>query len=645
MTVVSRPVPGPTPAPDDHPDPTSAAAPPASAPPVGIVFAPDANTAALHTATTATVARRLPRALVQAARLSWRADRRAVVVLIVCQVGAAVLAATGLAATTRVLGLLLADTDPVRDRFTAAAPTLALLTAALAAGALLAAGAQLAAARVAPKASREADLRVQSVATAVELIAYEHPGFEDGLDAAGVGAERVRQLIVDAQQLTAVLAQLAAVATVLTVLHPVLLPLLLLAAAPRGLAAVRAARIEHRTEHRTRCDTRARTILRTMNTERPAGAEVRAGAMAPFLLDQYRRISLRVEREGLHATYRAIATRLAGDAAGASATGATWAALIALAVTGRVDYAVAGTAVIAVRTAGTALAALARVAATLFGTSLYLDDWHRFLTDAADHRSRRGTTRIPDTGPDRITTHHLEFIYPGCTTPALTGIDLELRRGELVALIGENGSGKSTLAKLLTGLYLPTSGTVAWDGVDLADAAPDSVWRHLALVPQDYTRWPTDARNNIALGRPTTDEPVHAAARAAGADTVIAKLPHGLDTSLARAFWGGHDLSGGEWQRLALARGFFAADNSVLVLDEPTSALDARAERALFDRLRDLAHGRTTIFVTHRLANARAADRIIVLDKGTLRETGTFTDLVAREGGLFAELYQLQEGM
>jgi ABC-type sugar transport system ATPase subunit len=161
----------------------------------------------------------------------------------------------------------------------------------------------------------------------------------------------------------------------------------------------------------------------------------------------------------------------------------------------------------------------------------------------------------------------------------------------------------------------------------------------VALVPQDYTRWPLAARENITLGQPGVegDSAVHAAAEAAGADTVIAALPHGLDTSLARSWWGGHDLSGGQWQRIAVARAFHR-DAPVLVMDEPTAALDARAEHRIYMRLRALAEGRATVFVTHRLANTRLTDRIIVLDQGRISGMGTYEELIDQARGFFEML-------
>ena len=200
-------------------------------------------------------------------------------------------------------------------------------------------------------------------------------------------------------------------------------------------------------------------------------------------------------------------------------------------------------------------------------------------------------------------------------------MSLTLRRGEVIALVGENGSGKSTLAKLLTGLYLPDAGVVAWDGVDTASIDAAALHERIAVVLQDPLHWPMTAANNVRIGRLDRPDPgdvafTDAAARS-GADAVLAALPDGAETMLSRQFQKGRDLSGGQWQRLSVARGLYR-DAPLVIADEPTAAMDARAEHAVFTALRGLGGSeRITVLVTHRLANVRHADQIVVLEDGT----------------------------
>jgi ATP-binding cassette subfamily B protein len=605
-------------------------------------LAPDRHFDASVNLSTPAISRRLPRTLAQAAQLGWRTDQRAVLALLGCQIGTAALTATSLAATTRVLAALVTG-NGIATRLHENLTAIVVLALAASGRYLLDASGRAAAARLAPKAVREADLRVITAATRAELVAYEDPDFEDAHAAASDGAEKAGDLVLDAQLLTSAAAQMAAAAAVATALHPVVLPLLALAVLPCAWGAARGARIEHAAHHRNLADSRLRNVFRSYTTERNTADEVRAGTMAAFLIGQYRIVSGRLEAEQLRATRQALVVQGMGDALTAVGTAATWGVLALLVSTGRMDLAIAGTAALAVRSAGAALATAVRAGARLFRTSLSLDDWARFLAVAEPWATRRGSSPVAEDGPRRISAQGVSFTYPGAGAPALDDIDLELERGEVIALVGENGAGKSTLARLLTGLFLPTSGSVRWDGVDLADADPAMVLAKVALVPQDYTRWPLAARENITLGQPRRegDAAVHAAAEAAGAGSVLAALPHGLDTSLARSWWGGYDLSGGQWQRIAVARAFHR-DAPVLVMDEPTAALDARAEHLVYTRLKELAEGRATVFITHRLASTRLADRIIVLHHGRISEMGTYDELINQAGGFF-EMLKLQE--
>ena len=278
-----------------------------------------------------------------------------------------------------------------------------------------------------------------------------------------------------------------------------------------------------------------------------------------------------------------------------------------------------------------------------------LNGVRRMASSAADYRDF--VVEVPPspagTGPsrefDRIVADGLTFTYRGGSAPVLTGVDLEIGRGEVVALVGENGSGKTTLAKLLCCLYRPTGGTIRWDDVDLASCDPAAVRANIAVVFQDFVRYPPlTAAENIGIGLPARmhDRPaIEAAARQAGAHDLIAALPQGYDTKLSRGF-GGVDLSTGQWQRVALARAFLR-DAPLVVLDEPTAALDPRAERDLFETVASLYRSRAALLISHRLSSVRFADRICVLADGRIIETGTHEQLVDA-GGTYAELFDLQ---
>ncbi|QNP71934.1 ABC transporter ATP-binding protein [Streptomyces roseirectus] len=622
---------------DSSPAPKTPAAP---AQQVG--YRSDPHAEDIASATWWRMASRLPRTLGAAVRLGWAADRPAMLWLGLTQLVVAVSAAVALAALPGAMNHLFSGGD-VAARVTAATPALVVAAVASAVRAGADALAVYAAARLAPEVATEADLQILAAAPQVELEAYDRPGFTDRLQAAGKGAEATEDLIGDAQAMVSALAQLVAAASVLTVLHPLLLPLLLLAVVPKGAAAVTTARIQHHADFQNISDNHLRYLLRYYSTDRRTAAEVRAATMSGFLMTWYREITDRIKATHREAAPRVLRVTLVGSAVSGLMLAATWAALGWLAATGRMDLAVAATAVVAVRTSTGALTSLVMAAARTFRTSLYLEDWQSFLRHAKSLRAERGNAVIPDEAPVEIEAKNVTYAYPGAGSPAVDDVSLTLRQGELIALVGENGSGKTTLSRLLTGLYLPTSGTVTWDGTDLAEADPTGVWSKVGLVPQDYTRWPMDLRANIHLGQPRSDDDTSLlqAAHAAGADGVIDKAPYGLDTLVAGSNWGGTDLSGGQWQRIAVARAFYR-DAAMLMLDEPTSAMDPRAEHLVIRRFKELAAGKAAVFVTHNLENARIADRVVVLDHGRIVETGTFESLL-EAAGLFAELYKLAQ--
>jgi len=266
-----------------------------------------------------------------------------------------------------------------------------------------------------------------------------------------------------------------------------------------------------------------------------------------------------------------------------------------------------------------------------------------------DEERAAATTRTVVDKTEHVPTIRFEdvsFAYAGTDRPVLRHLDLDLVAGESVAIVGENGAGKTTLLKLLAGFYQPTAGRIVVDGHDLADLDPAQWRRRLAVIFQEFVHFELSAFENVALadpGRPDALVHARAAAVAAGADQIIEGLPKGWDTVLSRAFTDGADLSGGQWQRIALARALYGArvGGQVLILDEPTASLDVQAEVALFDQLLTHAQGCTAIVVSHRFSTVRRADRIVVLADGQVVEDGPHADLHS-SGGIYTRLFDLQ---
>jgi ATP-binding cassette subfamily B protein len=242
-----------------------------------------------------------------------------------------------------------------------------------------------------------------------------------------------------------------------------------------------------------------------------------------------------------------------------------------------------------------------------------------------------------------IEFRNVTFGYPGRDKPALSNVSFHVRPGETIAVVGPNGAGKTTLVKLLGRLYDPIEGQVLIDGIDVREFDPNELRREIGAIFQDYVTYQFSAGENIGLGhvdKLDDKDAISSAAHQGGAESVIEKLPDGYDTVLGKWFEGGHQLSGGEWQKIALSRAFMR-DAQVLILDEPTASLDALAEWDLFVRIRKLTQGRTAIFISHRFSTVRTADRIFVLQHGRLVEQGAHEELV-NGNGLYADLFEKQ---
>ncbi|NUS10050.1 MAG: ABC transporter ATP-binding protein [Streptomyces sp.] len=582
---------------------------------------------------------RLPGVLGRTARMAWVVDRRAVVLLMGCQVLTGVASGALLTATSRAMRHIL-DTAPVRDRLHAAVPALVAVAVSAAAVRVASALASYADDRITPGLTTQADAALVEAVCRVEAAACGQDGFADRHEAAEMGVIRTQMMVQDARTLTAALIRMVAAGGVLTVLKPVMLPLLLLAVLPAGLGAVLSARVDYATHYANVGDRNVRGMMRWWATEPRYGDEVRANGMTGYLLYWYRALSARIDRRTLATAPRKLRITLVASALGGLFLLLTWSALAWLAVSGRVELALVATAVVAVQSVLGALSQVVVSGAAMFHSSLYLADMQSFLEMAAERAPDRGAATF--SGPLReIRLDDVVFAYPGKDEPAVDHLSLTLRRGEIVAIVGENGSGKSTLSRLVTGIYLADKGRVTWDGTDLAGADPTAVWARCGMVPQIFAQWPLRARENVTLGQPRTrdDAAVWEAVDAVGMHEALDRLPARLDTLLARELFGGAELSGGQWQRLACSRALYRRPD-LLILDEPTSQMDPRGEHQIFERLKAVAGERITLVVTHQLENTRVADRVVVMDRGRVIEEGTYDELAAGNG-TFAELLAL----
>jgi len=482
--------------------------------------------------------------------------------------------------------------------------------------------------------------RILDVATRVDLMTYESPDFYDRLRRAqATGPFRALQIATGSIGLVGEAVSALGIVIALIALQPLLLPLVLFSYVPLWIVGRMNSRDLYLFGFDMTPNDRMRSYLQRVMMERDPAKEVRSFNLAPVLRRRYDR--LYDERIGeLRSLARRRTTRsVVGSLAQSALTALAIGGMAYLLVSGRMDLAVGSAAVFGLYQLSARLGAIHFNVMALYESVLFVRDYDSFLALEPPAAPRPPAPR----SFEHLEVDDVWFGYPDTATPALQGVSLDVRAGEIIALVGENGSGKTTLAKVLAGLYTPERGSVRWDGVDVAGVDRDEMRRSISVIFQDFERYLLTARENVGLGRAERiddAEAVAAAARRADAHGFIASLPDGYETMLGREWIGGYDLSIGQWQRVALARAFFR-DAPFVILDEPTAALDPRAESELFDRMRQLLDGRSVVLVSHRFSSVRSADRIYVLQRGAVTEQGTHAELMAL-GGHYADLFTLQ---
>lgn len=593
-----------------------------------------------------TMLRRLPFLIGRALRIAWQASRLWTVTTIILNVIAGAVTTFGLLAT-RDAAVTLFSGPPSWDRVAAATPALITIGVAAAARSGLSIGAGWAQARLKPLTAQSVEAEFYDITTAVPASAYDEDDFGDDMQRSRQRGTQASVFLVEyTVNVMTGLIGVVAVGVALAVIHPVL-PLLLTAAVlPVGWAAVRAARIQHASYLSRITRSRRLWLVEELMASRRTVLEARAYQMRNWLLDHHKWMVNAENQADFDVLNRQTIVRVVGSIAGGIATVAVYGALLWLLATGHVAPASGAVAVLALQTGTGNMQLLIRSINSCYEEGLYYSDHLDFL--------RRASERLPDPpaadavveAPQIIQLEDVGLRYPAARTDAVSGVTLTIRAGQTVALVGENGSGKSSLAKLIAGLYIPTAGCIRWDGTDTAHVDPDQLRRHVACVTQDFGHWPFSAEANIKIGRPGSlsdgngHAGIEAAARAAGAHDMILTLPRQYQTLLDKQFRGGADLSGGQWQKMTLSRAVYR-DSPVMLCDEPSSALDPRAEHQIFEYLKDRNGDRITILITHRLANIRHADLIVVLHQGRQVEAGTHDELM-RLGGRYADLFTLQ---
>ena len=483
-------------------------------------------------------------------------------------------------------------------------------------------------------------------AATLDIAFFEDPASLDVLQRArSAPAENFRDFLFQTVRVASGVVQIVVLSAILVVVAPVLLLPMVVLAAPYALFQWRLASRRYRTETRRATRRRWSEYFVDLATRAASATEIRVLGLSPLLLDRFRAAAREFRDEDRVVLRR---STLGGSAFVVLTAAAMFAVFLYLGLEAMAGHVSVGRLAV-FGAAGARLRASLEETLYFLGVglerTLFVGTLRSFLT-VAPRMAAAGTARLPETTASEVALEDVTFSYPGAESPTLSGVSLRIEPGEVVAVVGENGAGKTTLVRLIARIHDPQGGRVRLDGVDVRDVPPEELYRRIAWVLQDFTRFEGTLAENLAFGdwrRLLGDRAeVERIAAATGVAPFAKSLPEGYDTWLGRLF-GRRDLSTGQWQRLAVARGF-ARPASLLILDEPTASLDARTEEELFRRFRELASGRTTVLVSHRFSTVSMADRIVVLAGGRIAECGSHDELIAR-GGVYAELFRLHQRM
>jgi ATP-binding cassette subfamily B protein len=496
---------------------------------------------------------------------------------------------------------------------------------------------------LADKYTRHVSIRVMNHAASLDLIAYEDPVFYDRLERARVQATDRLVMIQAIGRLVQQAITTLTLSVSIMLFSPWLMLLLVAGVLPAFLGESHFAFLGYAKNFRQTPIRRQLDYLRILGGSKEAAKELKLFGLKNFLSERFTRLSDAIYDENVALNRRKL---LAGAALAMLGTAGYYSAYVFViwrTASGALSIGSMTFLTLAIQQASSNIEQIFSTIAGIGDQALFLTDLLAFFEMKPTIRSKPNALPAPRPIMRGVEFRNVSFSYPGNSRRVLDDINFHLHTGERMALIGENGQGKTTIVKLITRLYDPTEGQILLDGIDLREYDLEDLHREIGVIFQDFMRYEMTALENIAVGRVEEIgnlELLKSAAQKSMADQTIGRLPLGYDQMLGRRFEQGVDLSGGEWQKVALARAYLR-DAQLLILDEPTAALDARSEFEVFHRFAELTTGKMALFISHRFSTVRSADRILVLANGRIAEEGTH-DQLSRLGGRYAEMFEMQ---
>jgi ATP-binding cassette subfamily B protein len=496
---------------------------------------------------------------------------------------------------------------------------------------------------LADKYMRHVSIRVMKHAASLDLIAYEDPVFYDRLERARVQATDRLVMIQAIGRLVQQVITTFTLSVSIMLFSPWLMLLLVAGVIPAFLGESHFALLGYAKNFRQTPVRRQLDYLRVLGGSKEAAKELKLFGLRDFLLGRFTGLSDEIYKENVALSRLKLIAGSLLSVVGTAGYYSAYVFVIWRTVTGALSIGTLTFLTGAIQQASSNIQQIFSTLAAIGDQALFLTDLLAFFEMQPTIRSKPNALPAPRPIVRGVEFRNVSFQYPGNTRRVLDHISFQLHPAERLALIGENGEGKTTIVKLMTRLYDPTEGQVLLDGVDLREYDLEDLHREIGVIFQDFMRYEMTARENIAVGRIEEIgnlELLQTAAHKSMADSVIGRLPGIYDQMLGRRFEQGVDLSGGEWQKVALARAYLR-DAQLLILDEPTAALDARSEFEVFRRFSELTAGKMALFISHRFSTVRSADRILVLANGKIAEEGTH-DQLSRLGGRYAEMFEMQ---